>query len=283
MGMVLLITYCLTKGTPIASKLAVFLWSGKGCGRLVSKFKARGSMLRIQPGTLNVESDKLSLVPRRLIFPDQDDGAMSDRIGRTNLKILLRALLICAFVTGNGATQERGTLSEYRDDEFGYGFLYPAEWKLETLPEGEANPGMRLRLRGPVGSSFVVIVERTGQPLSKLEFQADPKAAKRVEAMMRQTLAQTYRAISKSLGALSMKTGEQRDLSDEHAIRFYIATLHRMKTGNPVIVAGTHAYPFAKDYSVNFIMTAYHRGNAAENRLLTTVFNSFRLVDSPPK
>jgi hypothetical protein len=58
-----------------------------------------------------------------------------------------------------------------------------------------------------------------------------------------------------------------------------------MKTGNPIIVAGTHVYPFAKDYSINFIMTAYHRGNAEESALLTAVFNSFRLLDSssPPK
>jgi hypothetical protein len=208
---------------------------------------------------------------------------MIGRIAISRLKIWARASLICVLAAGYVSAQEGGALRGFRDDEFGYRFFYPAEWKLQTLPEGEANPGMRLRLRGPAGSSFVVIIERTGQPLSKLEFQADPKAAKRVEAMMRQTLAQTYRAIGKSLGALSMKTGEQRDLSDEYAIKFYIATLHRMKTGDPVIVAGTHAYPFAKDYSVNFIMTALHRGNAPENQLLTAVFNSFRLLDSPPK
>jgi len=208
---------------------------------------------------------------------------MTERIGKTSLRILLRALLICVFAAGYGAAQERGPLSEYRDERFGYHFLYPSEWKLEKLPEGEANPGMRVRLRGPSGSSFVVIIERTGQPLSKLEFQADPKAGKRVAAMMRQALEQTYRAISKSLGALSMKTGERRDLSDEHGIKFYLATLNRMKTGNPVVVAGTHAYPFAKDYSINFIMTAYHRGDAGESALLTAVFNSFRIIDSPPK
>lgn len=197
------------------------------------------------------------------------------------LKVWVLALLLCALATGYVEAQEGGALREFRDDGFAYGFLYPADWKLESLPEGDANPGMRVRLQGPAGSSFVVIIERTGQPLSKLEFQADPKAGKRVEAMMRQTLAQTYRPISKSLGAVSMKTGEQRDLSDEHAIKYYLATLNRMKTGNPVIVAGTHAYPFAKDYSVNFLMTAFHRGNAAENQVLTAVFNSFRLLDGP--
>jgi hypothetical protein len=205
--------------------------------------------------------------------------------GIDKVKILLRALLICAFATGYGAAQEPDSLSEYRDEAFGYRFLYPSQWKVEALPEGEANPGMRVRLRGPSASSFVVIIERTGKPLSKLEFQADRNPGKKVEAMMRQTLDQTYRAISKSLGALSMKTGERRDLSDDQAIKYYLATLHRMKTGNPIIVAGTHVYPFAKDYSINFIMTAYHRGNAEESALLTAVFNSFRLLDSssPPK
>jgi hypothetical protein len=201
-------------------------------------------------------------------------------IGRTNVKILARALLLVALAVGYGSAQERGTLSEFRDEEFDYRFLYPVEWKLDSLPEGEANPGMRVRLRGPAGSSFVVIIERTGQPLSKLEFQADRNAGKRVEAMMRQTLDQTYRAISKSLGALAMKTGEKRNLSDDYAVKYYLATLHQLKAGSPVVVAGTHAYPFSKDYSVNFIMTAFHRGNAAENQLLTTVFNSFRMLDS---
>jgi hypothetical protein len=91
------------------------------------------------------------------------------------LKNWARALLICALAAGYAAAQGGGALREFRDDEFGFRFLYPAEWKLEKLPDGAANPEMRVRLRGPAGSSFVVIVERSGEPLSKLEFQADPK------------------------------------------------------------------------------------------------------------
>jgi len=210
---------------------------------------------------------------------------MTERIGKTNLKLLLRALLICVLAAGYVSAETQDAPRQYRDQEFGYLFLYPADWKLELLPEGKANLGMRVRLLGPAGSSFVVIVERASQPLSKLEFQSDPKAEKRVEAMMRQTLEQTYRAISKSLGAIEMKVGERRNLSDDYAVKYYLATLNRMKTGSPVVVAGTHAHPFLKDYSVNFIMTAFHRGNAAENQILTAVFNSFRLLDSssPPK
>ena len=191
------------------------------------------------------------------------------------------ALLVFALLASDGSAQERGKLSEFKDDKYSFRFLYPADWQLEPLPEGEKNPAMRVRLRGPAGSSFMVIVETTEQTLSKLEFQADPKGARRVETMMRQTLEQTYRSISQNLGALSMQTGERLNLSDDNAVKFYLATLHTMKTGNPVVVAGTHVYPFSKDYSVNFIMTAFHRGNAAENQLLIGVFNSFQMTEAP--
>ena len=183
---------------------------------------------------------------------------------------------------GYGSAENLGSLSEFRDDKFGYRFFYPTDWKLETLPEGESNQTVRLRLRGVAGSSFLVVIENTARPLSKSEFQADPNADKRVQSMMRETLEQTYRSISKNLGALAMQFGEKRNLSDESAVKYYLATLHAMKTGSPVIVAGVHAYPYSKDYSVNFIMTAFHRGNAEENQILMVVFNSFRLLDEIP-
>lgn len=212
---------------------------------------------------------------------------MTGKIATKNCKLWVTGLVLFALATANGSAQEREKLSEFKDDAHSYRFLYPTEWKLEQLPDGAKNPAIRVRLRGPAGSSFVVIVEKMSQPLSKLEFQADPKAEKRVETMMRQTLEQTYHTISKNLGALSMKTGERLNLTDDHGVKFYLATLNQMKTGNPVVLAGTHVYPFSKEYSVNFIMTAFHRGDAAETQLLTAVFNSFRMLDAsatePPK
>lgn len=210
---------------------------------------------------------------------------MTDKNAPRILKLWLTLLLLFALATTHGSAQEPGKLSEFKDDTYAFRFLYPADWKLEPLPDGEKNPAMRVRLRGPAGSSFVVVVEKTGQALSKLEFQADPKAERRVETMMRQTLEQTYRTISKNLGALAMKTGERLNLTDDNGVKFYLATLNQMKTGSPIVLAGTHVYPFSKDYSVNFIMTAFHRGQAAESQLLTAVFNSFRMLDapSPPK
>jgi hypothetical protein len=55
-------------------------------------------------------------------------------------------------------------------------------------------------------------------------------------------------------------------------------------------VAGIHAFPFNKDYSINFTMTTFYDPAATqENQRLTDVFNSFRLIgepqagNSPPK
>ncbi|MGH7929966.1 MAG: hypothetical protein ACREQV_19485 [Candidatus Binatia bacterium] len=136
------------------------------------------------------------------------------------VRFLLAALLLTALASDDGSAREGDKLSEFKDEAYAYRFLYPAEWKLEAFPEGEKNAEMRVRLRGPSGSSFVVIVEQTGKALSRSDFKADPREDKRVETMMRQTLEETYRAISKNLGALAMKTGERLNLSDDHAVKF---------------------------------------------------------------
>jgi hypothetical protein len=193
------------------------------------------------------------------------------------------ALMLYVLAAACGHAGERAKLNEFQDNAYAYRFLYPAGWKLDSLPDGENNPAMRVRLHGPAASSFVVVVEKTGQTLSRFDFEADPKAAHKVETMMRRTLEQTYHAISKNLGAISMETGERLNLSDAIGVKFYLATLNQMKTGSPVILAGTHIYPFSMDYSVNFIMTALHRGNDHESQLLTAVFNSFRMIEAPPK
>ena len=61
------------------------------------------------------------------------------------------ALLFVALLASYGAAQETGKLNEFKDDQYLFRFLYPADWKLEPLPEGEKNPTMRVRLRGPSG------------------------------------------------------------------------------------------------------------------------------------
>jgi hypothetical protein len=167
---------------------------------------------------------------------------------------------------------------EYFDREYGYGFKYPSQWKLQELPEGEANKDVRLMLHGPNASSFMVVVEKTKESLQKSDIEDASERARRVNDMMQQTIAQIYERISSGIGAVNMKVGERRDLSNDFGIKFYIATLHTMKEGKPIIVAGIHSFPFDRNYSINFTMTTFYDPAATEeNEMLTAVFNSFRL------
>jgi len=173
-------------------------------------------------------------------------------------------------------------VEEYYDRDYGYVFQYPASWKLQALPEGDANRDIRLLLQGPEGSSFMVVVDKTKATLKKTDFENSSERAQRVGEMMQQTIMQIYQSISEGIKAVNMKVGERRDLSNEFGIKFYIATLNEMKNGKPIIVAGIHAFPFNKDYSVNFTMTTFYDPAATqENQRLTDVFNSFRLIGEP--
>lgn len=181
-------------------------------------------------------------------------------------------------------------VQEYYDRDYGYVFQYPDSWKLQQLPEGDANRDFRLLLQGTEGSSFMVVVDKTKTTLKKADFENGSERTQRVGAMMQQTITQIYQSISENIKAANMKVGERSDLSNEFGVKFYIATLNEMKNGKPIIVAGIHAFPFNKDYSVNFtMMTFYDPAAIQEHQRLMEVFNSFRLIgesqagDSPPK
>ena len=176
----------------------------------------------------------------------------------------------------------QGGLEEYFDRDYGYVFQYPAGWKLQTLPEGDADRDMRLVLHDTEGTSFIVVVDKTKAVLKKTDVENSTEQTQRVSAMMEQTIKQIYQSISESIKAVNMKVGERRDLSNEFGIKFYIATLNEMKDGKPIIVAGIHAFPFNKNYSINFTMTTFYDPAAIqENQRLTDVFNSFRLIGEP--
>jgi len=190
-------------------------------------------------------------------------------------------LVLLALIKSSPVSAQEG-LEEYFDRDYGYVFQYPASWKLQTLPEGDADRDMRLLLQGPEGTSFMVVVDKTKTVLKKTDFENSAEQTQRVNAMIEQIITQIYQSISKSIKAVNMKVGERRDLSNEFGIKFYIATLNEMKNGKPIIVAGIHAFPFNKDYSINFTMTTfYDQAATQENQRLTDVFNSFRLIGEP--
>jgi hypothetical protein len=172
-------------------------------------------------------------------------------------------------------------IAEYRDVEYAFRFQYPAHWQLKKLPEGAANEEVRVSLQTPSGDSFTVIVERGGRNPTKAEFHSDSERKVRVDKLIEETTQQIYRTVARNLGAVETKIGERTDLSNDAAIKFYVSTLHQMKAGEPVIVAGIHSYPFSKPYSISFMMTAFFdRSAEKDNAMMTAVFNSFQLLQA---
>ena len=195
--------------------------------------------------------------------------------------LLFFALGLVAQSLGVGVAQEQPKVAEYRDPEYAYTFQYPAHWRLRKLPEGAANDDVRVSLQTPGGDSFMVIVEKRGQNPTKAEFQSDPKRKTRVDKLINETMQQIYRTVAGNLGAVETKIGEKTDLSNDAGIKFYVSSLHKMKAGEPVIVAGIHSYPFSKPYSISFMMTAFFDPAAEkDNALMRAVFNSFQLVEA---
>ena len=203
---------------------------------------------------------------------------MKRNLASTAVLMLFAAFMIVRVIPATAQTN----IEQFLDAEYEYSFQYPSNWPIRKMPEGEANKEVRVALQGPNGSSFTVIVEKTTKKTTKEEFQASPQAKEVVEAMMSDTIEQIYRTISRNIKATSMTVGERRDLSNDSGVKFYLSTLHTVAKGKSIIVAGIHAFPFTKDYAVNFLMTAFADKTAkAEIGALTFVFNSFRLSSEP--
>ncbi|HTN71506.1 MAG TPA: hypothetical protein VMO00_10505 [Methylomirabilota bacterium] len=202
---------------------------------------------------------------------------MKRRLASTAVLILF-ALIIVRAAPATGQTK----IEQFVDSEYEYSFQYPSGWPIRKLPEGEADKDVRVLLQGPNGSSFTVVVEKPDKKTTKEEFQAGIHGKEVVEAMMRNTIEQVYKTISRNIKATSMTIGERRDLSNDSGVKFYIATLHAVANEKFIIVAGIHAFPFSKDYAVNFLMTSFKdKATKEELSALTFVFNSFRLSSEP--
>ncbi|HWO43115.1 MAG TPA: hypothetical protein VNO43_15040 [Candidatus Eisenbacteria bacterium] len=175
------------------------------------------------------------------------------------------------------AATSQPLIETYVDPEYEYSFRFPADWQLRKLPEGAGNQSVRVRLDGPGRSSFTVVVEA-----SREDFGSEGPG-RSVEALIQKAIREVYRPISANIGAEKMTVGEKVDLSNEAGVQFYISTLHERQNGQPIVVAGIHAYPSGKNYSINFLMTAFFDPAATErNNALTAVFNSFRLSAESP-
>jgi hypothetical protein len=202
---------------------------------------------------------------------------------KRNLIAIVVLVLFAAPVSVRAASAlPQAKMEEFSDAEYGYSFQYPSGWPIRRLPEGEANKQIRVALQGPNGSSFMVIMDKADQKITKEEFQAGTQGKEIVDRMMTDTIEQIYKTISHNIKATNMTVGEREDLSNDSGIKFYVSTLHTVADGKSIIVAGIHALPFSKDYTLSFLMTAFTDKTAkAEINALVYVFNSFRLNTEP--
>lgn len=194
--------------------------------------------------------------------------------------------LVVMLVSGStvAAGNEEERMAEFFDEEYGYRFKYPVAWKIQKLPEGQANKDFRVMVFGPAGSSFMVIVEPLEQQTAKENFNTGQERKSRVDDLISQTIEHIYQTVSRNVHATKMTIGERSDLSNDKALQFFISTLHTRPEGKAVIFAGIHAFPFAKKYSVNFLMTAFlDESKATDNTLSLVVFNSFRITGAAAK
>lgn len=175
-------------------------------------------------------------------------------------------------------------LAEYTDNDYSYAFQFPADWKMKKVPEAGELGEMRVLLQGPT-CTVSATISKVGKAFTKKQFEDHPSRDKIADGMMNLTVEQIYKKTSKDINATRMVVAEKEILPSDSGIKFYISTLHFVGEKNiPAGVAGTHLYPFNKDYLINFVMvTPLKKDAKEENETCTKVFNSFHLVgENPP-
>lgn len=178
---------------------------------------------------------------------------------------------------------DRDSLVEYTDNEYGFAFQVPADWNPQKLPHpGEAGK-VRVLVTSPKGNTVSVIVLEVGKTLSKRDFQSNPQSAQIVDAFIDFTIEQVYKKMSHEVGATRMMVVERQVLQSDLGVKFYINTGHFVRDKLLVNVAGIHAIPFEKEHIITFVMTSVVDPKAKqEHETLTRVFNSFHLVGEKP-
>jgi hypothetical protein len=172
-----------------------------------------------------------------------------------------------------------GQVSEYTDNDYGFAFQFPSDWKMQKTPPPADLGEIRVIVKHPAAPMYVeAIVAKLGSTVTKREFEANPKSDAVVGALTDVTIEQVYKKMSKVVGAERMIVAEKRPISSSVAVEFYIAT-GQFRGDELFAVAGIHAVPYGKPYMVSFIMVSPADKNAtADNETMTRVFNSFHIV-----
>ncbi len=174
-------------------------------------------------------------------------------------------------------------IAEYTDNEYGYAFQFPSDWKIEkNPPPGEAGE-TRAIIRHPAKPMHVMaIVGNIGKTVTKRQFESSLNRDAMVEAMMELSVEQVYKKVSRDIEAERMIVSEKQMQPSDAGIKFYISTAH-IKGNTAILVAGTHILPYEKPYMVTFMMiTPVNRTATKDNETITRVFNSFHVLGERP-
>jgi hypothetical protein len=175
-----------------------------------------------------------------------------------------------------------GKIAEYTDNEYGYAFQFPSDWKmLKNPPRGEAGE-VRVVMKSPKAATLMAIAGKIGKSISKQAFINNPHSNAIVDAMINNTIDSVYKKTSRDIGATRMVVNEKRAAPSEMAVNFFISTMHFVQQDQgelPVMITGIHYIPFEKDYIIAFLIISPIDPKATdENETIKRVLNSFHLV-----
>lgn len=85
---------------------------------------------------------------------------------------LLKAVMCCIALCGaaNGLAAEPRVV-EFTDNEYGYAFQHPADWKPTKLPQRGEGDGVRVMLQSPGGAVIMATVGTLDASLSRRDFE----------------------------------------------------------------------------------------------------------------
>lgn len=191
-------------------------------------------------------------------------------------------VVMIAVLPQEASAEDIGTSAnqtEYNDNDYGYAFQYPVDWKIVKAPEGNKFGEMRVLLQGS-NCSISASVSKLGKSLTKRQLEDHPSRNQIAENLMNSVIEQLYRKASKGVGAPQMVVVEKKVLPLDSGIEFYISTLHFMGEKNSTTdMVGMHYYPFNKNYLIHFVLVMSRNTETnQENDTCINVLNSFRLV-----
>lgn len=195
--------------------------------------------------------------------------------------LIVSIIVFCALVSPV-ASSELPPI-EYTDNQYGYAFQFPADWKLQKTPPPNEIGETRVVVKSPRGDHVTVAVGMLDKAISKRAFQSNPKRRQMVDAMIDFTIEQVYKKTSRDVGATRMMVADRSVLPSEVGIMFYINTVHFVGDKVLVIVTGIHAIPFDENHLISFVMTGPVNPSAKrENEACQKVFQSFHLSGEKP-